>query len=272
MNATIKFIIFSLWLAFAAPAAAVDAGKALFVFGDVSIASNTGSTKSKVVALSKGSRLSVGDTVITGAQGRAQLLLNDQTKIALRPNSRFQIETFAYSSAATDELVSASENQAHFELLKGGFRSITGGVGKANPDGFEVRTAVAVIGIRGTDFAGRLCVADGDCGEETAPGLYLGVNDGGIFGRANGQEYDVYDDQYAFSDGTGFSRLADLPANILDSGLGVTPSQARKSTNRFISVASDPAVFSTPVGREVLAGPRSNAEEPAGHEGSGGSN
>lgn len=265
MNKLFNLVVLSLGLVFVSPAMAADAGKALFVFGEVSVEP----AKGKAVALKKNTRLSVGDTVVTSSGGRAQLLLNDSTKIALRPDSRFQIEAFDYSPNGSADLVAAAATQAHFELLKGGFRSITGDVGKVNPAGFEVKTVVAVIGIRGTDFAGRLCLADGNCGQNTNAGLYLGVNDGGVFTRVNGQEYDVYDDQYGFTDGSRFSRLADLPANILDSGLGVSPSQSKKSGNRFSASAADPTVFSTPVGHGINTGRISNAEEPAGHEGDG---
>lgn len=245
----------------AGPALAVDAGKALFVFGDVSVDSTSGTT-----GLEKNARLSVGDTVYTGSNGLAQLLLNDNTKIALRPDTRFQIEAFAYAADDSTAPIAIADTEARFELLKGGFRSITGAASKTHPAGFSIKTPVAVIGIRGTDFLGRLC-EDGDgCGQEVPAGLYLGVNEGTIYTEVNGQQYDVYDDRFGFVNDSGFTQLPDLPAGILDSGLGTQPANSGKATNRFISIASDPAVSSTPVQHRTPDAKESNAVEPAAHE------
>lgn len=247
----------------ASPVFANDAGKALFVIGDVSLDQAAGG----VVALGKNDRLAVGDTIITGSTGRAQLLLNDNTKIALRPESQFQIEVYSYSEKAESTQLAIAKPETRFELLKGGFRSITGAASKTHPAGFSIKTPVAVIGIRGTDFVGRLCDNASDCGTNLPTGLYLGVNDGVIYTKVDGQEYDVYDDQFGFVDGNSFSRLPDLPTGVLDSGLGSQPSNS-KATNRFITIASDPSVSSTEVRHQTPSTRVSNAEEPAGHESS----
>lgn len=241
---------------------AADAGKALFVVGDVKIDSATRGLS----GLSKNDRLDVGDTVVTGTNGRAQLLLNDNTKIALRPDTQFQIEAFSYSADGDAAQIAIADTETRFELLKGGFRSITGDAAKRRPEGFGIITPVAVIGIRGTDFVGRLCNDGGDCGANLAAGLYLGVNDGAIYTSIDGRQYDVYDDQFGFVGGDSFSRLPDLPVGILDSGLGTQPSNSGQATNRFISLAYDPAVSSTPVSHKTPSARVSNAVEPAGHE------
>lgn len=240
---------------------AVDAGKALFVVGDVKLNSTNGPT----VALKKNALLEVGDTIITGSGGRAQLLLSDQTKIALQPDTQFKIEAFNYAASSTEDLVAALDNEARFGLLKGGFRSITGEGPKSNPESFTVKTPVAIIGIRGTDFLGRLC-GQSDCGAGAQAGLYLGVNDGAIYAEVNGRRYDVNDDRFGFTDGSSFSHLSNLPTGILDSGLGSTPKPSGKALNRFISVAADPLVFATPTTHQTTSSSGGNVEEPAGHE------
>lgn len=242
-------------------ALAAEAGKALFVFGDVSVETGNGTT-----ALAKNARLSVGDTVYTGSNGLAQLLLNDNTKIALRSDTHFQIEAFSYPTQGAAAPVAIADIEARFELLKGGFRSITGAASKTHPAGFSVKTPVAVIGVRGTDFLGRLCDAADSCGDNVATGLYLGVNEGTIYTEVNGQEYDVYDDRFGFVNQLGFTQLPDLPAGILDSGLGSQPADAGQATNRFISITADPAVPSTPVQHRTPEARESTAVEPAGHE------
>jgi|GEM_PF-2535485 len=264
-----KLVLLSLLLV-APSATAAEAGKALFVFGDVKLVS----AKGKRVSLQKNGVLAEGDTVITGNKARAQLLMSDNTKIALRPNSEFVIDAFRYqasSPAADANLVAAAntaDNAAEFNLLKGGFRSITGQSAKTNPESFKVKTPVAVIGIRGTDFLGRLC-GDADCGPDAPAGLYLGVNGGAIYAAVNGEEFDVFDDRFGFTNGTGFSHRASLPPGILDSGLGVAPSTSNKASNRFVSIASDPVALSLPVSQQTPASRGGNVEEPAGHEDGG---
>jgi hypothetical protein len=53
-------------------------------------------------------------------------------------------------------------------LLKGGFRTVTGLIGKrGNTDAYKLRAGTATIGIRGTDFSSRLC-ATKDCRDDEA--------------------------------------------------------------------------------------------------------
>lgn len=54
-------------------------------------------------------------------------------------------------------------SRAFFRLLKGGFRSVSGLIGKANHEDYRVSTPVATIGIRGTRYGARLC--QGDCSD-----------------------------------------------------------------------------------------------------------
>lgn len=61
--------------------------------------------------------------------------------------------------AAPAPMVTASSEQASgstrafFRLLRGGFRAVSGLIGKANVNDYRVSTPVATIGIRGTDWA-----------------------------------------------------------------------------------------------------------------------
>lgn len=50
-------------------------------------------------------------------------------------------------------------SRAFFRLLKGGFRAVSGLIGKANPAEYRVSTPVATIGIRGTDYLVVICDA-----------------------------------------------------------------------------------------------------------------
>src|SRR5690606_19192386 len=89
-------------------------------------------------------------------------------------------------AGASPNVAAEEEGNALFRLLKGGFRAVTGLIGKENRDNYRVRTPVATIGIRGTDFEARFC--QGDCFDiDPMPrdGLYTGVFQGRI-NLANG--------------------------------------------------------------------------------------
>jgi ferric-dicitrate binding protein FerR (iron transport regulator) len=49
------------------------------------------------------------------------------------------------------------ENSMVMQLLRGGFRAITGFISKGSPNAAKVQTATSTIGIRGTDFDARIC-------------------------------------------------------------------------------------------------------------------
>ena len=89
--------------------------------------------------IGKGNDLHNGETLKTGGRGFAVFVLDDGTKMTLRPNTSFRIE-----EVNTD---SGSEN-ALFSLFKGGLRAVTGIISKLKPKGFNINTPVATIGIR----------------------------------------------------------------------------------------------------------------------------
>jgi hypothetical protein len=103
-----------------------------------------------------------GDTLATSKNGYAQVRMNDGTQMTLRPESNLKIEAFQFKKDAPQA------DNAVFRLLKGGFRTVTGLIGKrGNPDAYKLRASTSTIGIRGTDFSTRLC-ADKDCQGDTA--------------------------------------------------------------------------------------------------------
>ncbi|MDO9454185.1 MAG: hypothetical protein Q7J29_15205 [Stagnimonas sp.] len=127
-----------------------------------------------------------GDLVNSGSGSYVNLKFADGAFFLLRPETRFQIEQYGYVAAATPAtpvkpppapaaatptsapLVTAPQQQAgsgssraFFRLVKGGFRSVSGLIGKLNQDDYRVSTPVATIGIRGTSYSARLC--EGAC-------------------------------------------------------------------------------------------------------------
>jgi len=98
-----------------AAVAADDAGTMLFVKGTVS------AERQPAVTLAKGDTVFVEDTIATGEAARAQILMLDGAKIAIRPNSRFRIEEFSYQApGASAPVTSTSKDRSVSRLLKGG--------------------------------------------------------------------------------------------------------------------------------------------------------
>jgi hypothetical protein len=115
-----------------------------FAVGDVAAVGADGQRR----ALARGSEVVIGDTVDT-QQGRAQLRFLDGAYMSLQPNTSFRIDEFRFAEkgAGGDGIV--------MSLLKGGMRTITGLIGRVNRQSYRLRTAVATIGIRGTEYTVR---------------------------------------------------------------------------------------------------------------------
>jgi len=86
-------------------------------------------------------------------------------------------------------------------LIKGGFRTITGVVGKKNKKNYKVNTPVATIGIRGTHYGLHYCGSDcgvntGDGKFQNKEGLYGGVVDGAVVANNDSGEIRLGNDEY----------------------------------------------------------------------------
>ncbi|MDX1810626.1 MAG: FecR domain-containing protein [Gammaproteobacteria bacterium] len=146
---------------------AKPAGKAKMVIGKVILQTEQG----KSIRLKRGKPVSAGDKIITNNRSQVQLIMIDGTNISIRPSTQFRIEEFV----ATGDI---KKDKTHYELLSGGFRSVTGSIGKKNKASFKLKTPVATMGIRGTDFVGSYCKRN--CPPNVKPGLYVDVVSGGV--------------------------------------------------------------------------------------------
>ncbi len=161
-NFAILFLL-AIWTtaSFAGPA-----GNVQFVRGDVRVTDSAGRTQ----ALKKGDVVNEGDTLISARTASAQIRMLDKGLIAVRPDTRIKIDSFKYSGKED-----GSENFL-MSLLKGGFRAVTGQIGRMNKKNYRVSSSSgATIGIRGTDHEARL-VLENEPGFE--PGTYSKVNVG----------------------------------------------------------------------------------------------
>ena len=109
--------------------------------------------------LGKGLPLAEGDRLTTSEGASAIIKLQDGTRMTVRPNSEMVISQYQFKENAPD-------NGMLMQLVRGGFRAVTGLISKGSPNAARVQTNTATIGIRGTDFDARLCA--GECGRESA--------------------------------------------------------------------------------------------------------
>jgi hypothetical protein len=61
----------------------------------------------------------------------------------------------------------APDNSFLMQMVRGGFRAVTGLISKSSPNAARVQTNTATIGIRGTDFDARLC-SGRECARESS--------------------------------------------------------------------------------------------------------
>jgi len=146
-------------------------GKVIINVGKLS-AENRGATRQ----LNRRSEIYRGDTLATGGRSLTQIRLSDGALLSLRPHTSIRIAQYSYNG--TED----GTEKSIIELLKGGFRTITGAIGHINKQNYQIKTSMATIGIRGTHYSLVLCQqasCSGD-GDNVKDGLYGGVADGSI--------------------------------------------------------------------------------------------
>ena len=98
--------------------------------------------------LSTGDQIYQSDTITTEAKSSIKLQLKDDSQFELGPDAKLFATKFQYKQNTEEDSVTV-------EILKGTFRFITGLIAKKKPEAMNVDTAVATIGIRGTNVIGK---------------------------------------------------------------------------------------------------------------------
>lgn len=119
------------------------AGKVNFVSGEVTAVAEDNSRRN----LTRGDTVNSGEKLETGARGRMQIRFTDGSFLSLQPNSRFGVTTYTYNREKPEE------SRLVFNFLQGSMRTISGAIGKVNRANYQIKTPMATIGIRGTDYA-----------------------------------------------------------------------------------------------------------------------
>jgi len=173
-------LLFSADLAFAAAAVVTNMN------GTISAQKADGSVR----LLSQKSEVNVGDVLTTEKNSFARLKFTDGGEITVRPETTITIDNYTFEETRPEQ------DSFVFGLLKGGFRTITGLVGKrGNRDAYRANSPTATIGIRGTDYGSLLCHAN--CGK-LPDGQYIDVKQGKINVSNRAGALDVEVGQFAY--------------------------------------------------------------------------
>ena len=108
--------------------------------------------------LSVKSEVREGDTLKTEKNTYARIKFVDGGEMVLRPETMIKVNTYAYRPDPEPK----HQDSILFSLVKGGLRSVTGLLGKRNPNAFKMDTPTGTIGIRGTHFGALLCTDEGN--------------------------------------------------------------------------------------------------------------
>ncbi|GEM_PF-4384336 len=160
--------LFSLCLS-APLAAELAAAKFIFVHPDVAI------IRAEVAQqAAKDMELLGHDTIRTGQQGYAQLQFSDGNRLVVRGETELRLDEYHFDSAQN------AANRLELSLQKGAIRSVSGKIAQQQPHNYLIKTAVGIIGVRGTDHESRYIPqpAPGEPAPIAKPGLYDRVHSG----------------------------------------------------------------------------------------------
>lgn len=156
-----------LFLATSAARAENSFGVVELVDGKVSVIDTKGQSRSVHV----NDQIAEGETVVTDRNGELHVRTEDHGYMAFRPNSKVLVQAYRAEGDKDDGVV--------MSIVYGALRSVTGWIGKHNPNKYAIKTPIATIGIRGTDHE-TLHIPLPAPGEKSIgePGTYEKVNSG----------------------------------------------------------------------------------------------
>jgi hypothetical protein len=134
-------IVLLLAACYAASALAADAGRVKVSKGTVEI--ERGGKRIPVVV---GTTVKVGDTLITGSDGKVGITFQDDSLLSTGPNSVLTINRFVFDTTT-------HKGEFDSSLKRGTLTAVSGKLVKAQAESMRVRTPAAIMGVRGTEFA-----------------------------------------------------------------------------------------------------------------------
>ena len=165
MNLTLRshthvLLIFLLLLPFQVQAEL--AGHVILAKGSVIAVSDQGENR----ALKRRSKIMSGDVIKTGTNSSVQIRFVDKALMTIKANTEMNITEYQLAKPNAGQ-----KEKALMTLVKGGFRTISGQIGKGDKSAYKVDTPAASIGIRGTNY---------EVQQEASGDFVMAVYSGGI--------------------------------------------------------------------------------------------
>lgn len=208
------------WLLMAALSAAAHAeiGTVTFKAGDVSIQTAAGAARAAI----KGAPINEGDTIVVGPVSTAQLKMVDGGVLALRPETQMKFDQYKWTGKED------GTESGVMSLVRGGFRTITGAIGRLNKGSYKVTTPNATLGIRGTDH--EVAFIPPPVGVPLAgapaPGTYDKVNVGATSLTSQGVTIVVRSNQVGFAPPAAAPQILPAVPAFMRSSAAPRPAQA----------------------------------------------
>ena len=102
-----------------------------------------------VQPLRTGALIFEGDALRTAADGSIGVILRDDTRLSLGPETEIRIDHFLFAPGE-------GKLSLVLRMLKGVAAYVSGKIGKLSPGSVHFETPVATVGIRGTQFAAQV--------------------------------------------------------------------------------------------------------------------
>ena len=158
-------------LLFAGGSVLANDAQLILVAGEVTLQRTPAGQPVRTSVPVTGTRVQSGDALVTGATGRVQIRFSDGSLVSLQPKSEFRIDDYQFDM---------DRQRGFFSLVRGALRTISGAVGKRDPDDYRMTTPTATIGIRGTEFLVEETICTPACHPGRTAGLRVSVSAGGV--------------------------------------------------------------------------------------------
>lgn len=122
--------------------------------------------------LHQGDAINEGDTLRSGPKATARIKMGDGGMITMRPDTEFRLDTYKFNGQPD------GTEKSFLSLIKGGFRSVTGLIGKVHKENYKIQTHYAVLGIRGTDHEVYVVIEGSEAAKFSPVGAYDTVYSG----------------------------------------------------------------------------------------------
>lgn len=247
-----------------------SAGKIIAADGKVTALNYSGVTR----AIKRGDNFYVEDTILTGEKSTVSLAFTDGTLLELKEQSAYKIKNYQYKENAP------KDDSYIAELVKGGFRSITGAIGKRTPEHYEVKARMTTLTVRGTKLMMQFTPATGNeasCHTEkladgtqqsnaampTCMDVQVGVIEGAVVVASAGHEEEVKANTSLTVNTAGVMVHSDsIPPAMMEG-------YSNKDINTLINQAQTAGVKNTPQDTTTFIEGEGSAKQPLPLGGSG---